>query len=137
MKQSIVNKMKRNECVIQAIVGAVGASYEDAYSFIEGIVKRGGKHLKMSELSKRFNVKAFELGEKQEDGTKKLIQRYRMNRQWKEGGYTVVSFIKKFSEGSYIIFVRDKAFAIADGKIQGDGDSSKRSRVLQAFKIEK
>ena len=61
-----------------------------------------------------------------------------MHGKWKEGGFTTISFIKKYPKGTYFIFVRRHAFVIKDGIIFGNEDdiTSRRKRIKQAFKIE-
>ncbi len=143
-KNSVLAAMERNDCVVHAIASACKVSYEEAHAFVKDIFKRRDKKgtrnvmLKMSELSKAFNVKVTELGEKDEKGVKKLTQSYRMHGKTKVGRYTTVSFIKKFPTGTYIMFVRGHAFTIIDGVVHGNSDDAtkRRVRVEQAFKVE-
>jgi hypothetical protein len=60
-----------------------------------------------------------------------------MNRKWKVGGYTTISFLKKFPKGRYFILIKGHAFAIIDGVVYGNQEDATRlrARVLQAFKI--
>lgn len=142
-EESIIAAMERNDCVVRAISSSFDVSYDKAHAYVKEVFQRRdqkgtrGTALKMSKLSAAFGKKITKVGEKQEDGSVKLIQRYRMNRQWKEGGYTTVSFLKKFPTGTYLVFVRQHAFTIKDGVVYGnpsDG-SAKRKRIKQAFKI--
>ena len=140
-------RMERNDCVVRAIAASFEIPYDEAHSFVKGIFNRKDKDgtryyyiLRMNELTSAFGKSVQKLGKRYEDhkqGKLTLDRKY-----WAKGGHvyramSVGSFLKEYSTGKYLVFVKGHAFAVVDGVVKGNmKDATKlKVRINSAFKI--
>jgi len=147
-KDSILAKMKKNDCVVRAIACSFDISYEAAHTYVKELFKREDKKgtravvLKMRGLSEAFRKSVKEMGITIEEGSNKRLQMmwpYKVKGETKYAQYTTGKFLKdpRYSKGTYLILVSGHAFTIKDGVVYGNEDDATtlRARIEQAFKI--
>lgn len=145
-KESIVAAMERNDCFVRAIASAFEVKYEEAHSYIRDIFNRKdgegtygvGVYMSMKNVAEVFGKQIEKVTHEDElwEG-KQLKVKYRMRGKWKVGGYTTISFLKKFPTGTYILVTHNHAFTIKDGVIYGNKDDGdrRRARIESAWKV--
>lgn len=143
-KNSVLSAMERNDCFVRAIASGFEVTYEAAHAFVKDIFKRRngkgtyGVTFKTDKLSEAFgkSIKKI-LHESEHWEGRKLKVAYRMRGKWKVGGYTTISFLKKFPKGTYIVLTHNHAFTIKDGIIFGNPEDGqrKRARIEDAYII--
>lgn len=139
---------ERNDCVVRAMTVGFNVKYNVMHSFVKGFFSRedrDGTHgvNNLDHAPYLFGQEITRLGEKQYDTDLSYKGRI-LGKQYAIGGgkkkfrqMSVGTFIKTYTEGTYLLVVRGHMFTIKDGEVFGnsnDGSMLKRPINL-AYKI--
>jgi len=127
---SLLDKKKKNDCVVRACANAFNVTYDIAHSFTAETFKRKfrkGTYNVYSTLKELGKV-SFDLFQ---DSLFPITKEYKLkaiknpiNTSYthKKVSYTVKTFCSKFSKGIYIVIVHKHALCIKDGIVIDNGD---------------
>ena len=142
---SKIAQSETNDCFVRTIAAALEVSYDDAHAYVAkeyGRKNRQGTLGVFVTLSKQKLILGKEIEQMGEivqySTTKRLVTRYRCYGRIVEREMTFKSFVKKYSEGTYVLLVKNHAFCLKDGVVVGGNYSDAtalRKRVHAAFKV--
>jgi hypothetical protein len=134
---SVLAQTETNDCFVRAVASAYQVSYDKAHSWVKKYFKRknnkGTSNViffmeQFAKVRKKLNGKYPKVipNLKKFDSTKSKFKRTTLNQ-----------FIKKYSNGTYILIVQGHAFTLMNGFVVGNpSDSTKIKKIVHnAFKI--
>lgn len=137
-----------NDCFVRTVAAAAEVDYDTAHAYVAekyGRKNRQGTYGVAPGLRKGKELlgkTVEELGENRvkDEPTcgKKLVTRYKCYGKIVEREMTFKSFLKKYSQGTYIILVARHAFCLKDGVVVGGNiqdTQALRKRIHSAFKV--
>lgn len=139
-RTSELAKNETSDCVVVAFAAACEVPYEEAHQFVATQFNREkgkGTFGLVNKFPKRALGKEFTYMGSKEKYNRPLNEHYRplfQTRYAVPRPHTVGSFLKQFSEGTYILQVRSHALVVKDGVLVDH--SVKLRRVIRAaFKV--
>ena len=140
-RTSELAKSETSDCVVVAFAAACEVPYEEAHQFVSTQFNREkgkGTFGLVEKFPKRALGKKFTYVGSKEKWNRPLHTDYRplfQDRYAVQRPHTVGSFLKQFSEGTYILQVRRHALVVKDGVLI-DHSVKLRRAIRAAFKVD-
>ena len=150
-QESEVAKNEINDCVVRAFASAFDIPYDLAHHFCAVTFKRKpkqgtfGSRPFLASVERVLGRKVVELGEEGYPGalTKGMFTYYRPSKQYwgtepmVRRAMTVKTFLERYSQGTYLVYIDRHVFTIKDGVVYGNHQDARRlrARVRGAFQV--
>lgn len=131
--ESTIAKSERNDCFVRAVASSFECPYDTAHEWVREKFKRqnrkGTKNV-MSKMDMMFlNKEKF--NDKNIDIVRDLKVLNKDTHKLKRT--TLNQFIKKYSDGTYLLIVRGHAFTLKYGSVIGNNSDSKSLKKIVHF----
>ena len=143
-----LEKSEKGDCVVRTVKNAFDIPYVQAHTFCASVMKRKPKkgvsnHICVNTFNDNilFDKKVKQIGEPINDNSKHMgmFTHYEVQKTQQEirCRMTVGTFMKEYTEGTFILNVRRHMFCIKDGEVLGNSEDGRmKRRILEnVFKV--